>query len=36
MKRVKSSAKNFAKWIVVGAITVGAIKMADSKEDKRG
>jgi hypothetical protein len=31
--RVAKSAKKFAKWVAVGAITVGAIKMTDSDDE---
>jgi len=32
-KRAIKSAKKFAKWLIVGAITVGAIKMAGSDDE---
>ena len=35
-KRVVKSAKRFAKWVAVGAITVGVVKMAGSDENAAG
>jgi len=33
-KKVIESTKKFAKWVAVGTITVGAVKMIDSEEEK--